>query len=139
MMVTIGSLTPDDWEALAKLYEELSNIDAEEDKMKENLSWIVANEDYYLIGAKNENGELVGSLLGIVCRDIVGNCRPFMVLENVIVTEKSRGQGIGGKLLKWIEDKAHERNCHYIMFVSSIQRKGAHKFYETLGYKLDVV
>jgi GNAT superfamily N-acetyltransferase len=138
-MIAIELLTSDDGEALAELYQELSGNTTDFNKMKPNLSWIIVNQDYYLIGAKNQKGELVGSVMGIMCRDIVGSCRPFMVLENVIVSTKYRGRGIGSQLLKRIENIAQERNCYYIMFVSSYERKVAHKFYESLGYKLDVV
>jgi GNAT superfamily N-acetyltransferase len=135
----IQLLTPSDREALAELYQELTGKMTERLKMQASLSWIIANPDYYLIGAKNGGGELLGSLMGIICHDLVGGCRPFMVLENVIVTEKHRGQGIGTQLLKWIEDVALKHNCYYIEFVSSMERKSAHQFYASLGYRLGIV
>jgi hypothetical protein len=43
----------------------------------ENVKHVISegiynNPDYILMGAKNENKNLVGSLMGIVCRDVVG-------------------------------------------------------------------
>jgi GNAT superfamily N-acetyltransferase len=138
-MVNIKILTPDDGEKLAELYQQLCGVVTELDKMKGNIGWIAANKDYYLIGAINNHGRLLGSLMGIVCRDIVGSCRPFMVLENVIVALGYRGHGIGTQLLSRIESIARERNCFYVMFVSSCDRKAAHRFYEKSGYRLDAV
>ncbi|MNZ70717.1 putative acetyltransferase [compost metagenome] len=73
--------------------------------------------------------------MGIICQDIVGDCRPFMVIENVVVSNHIRRQGIGQKLMAKIEGIARERNCYYIIFVSGGQRKEAHAFYEKLGFK----
>ncbi|HOV70464.1 MAG TPA: GNAT family N-acetyltransferase, partial [Clostridia bacterium] len=59
--------------------------------------------------------------MGIVC---VGSCRPFMVLENVIVSQPYRRTGIGRKLMEYIEKYARSVNCnYYIMFVSRANRK----------------
>lgn len=134
-MTHIERLTPVDGEALAGLYQELSGKTTDIEKMNRNLAWISANQDYFLIGAKNEKGELLGSLMAIICHDIVGSCRPFMVLENVIVAEKYRGRGIGAQLYQWIENVALSHGCYYIEFVSAAGRKGAHRFYEKQGYK----
>ena len=103
-----------------------------------NFDKIEKNEDYFLLGAKC-NDKLGGSLMGIICHDLVGECKPFMVIENVIVSSKYRGFGIGKKLMNEIERIGKEKGCYYTMFVSGAQRKEAHKFYESLGYRLDEV
>lgn len=138
-MVTIDKILPDDLIELSNLYEELSGNKTNMVKMKESYYRINANPDYVLIGAKDDNRNLVGSLLGIVCHDVVGDCRPFMVLENVIVKSNCRGLGIGKKLMNFIEDYCRERNFYYIIFVSSKNRKESHKFYESLGYDINAV
>ncbi|MNO01656.1 putative acetyltransferase [compost metagenome] len=58
-----------------------------------------------------------------------------MVIENVVVSNRIRRQGIGKKLMTMIEKIAQERNCYYIIFVSGGQRKEAHTFYEKLGFR----
>ncbi|WP_251862322.1 GNAT family N-acetyltransferase [Clostridium sp. Marseille-Q2269] len=124
---------------MSDLYEELIGEKTNGEKMGGNFNWMNSNENYMLIGAKDDRGNLLGSLLGIVCRDIAGECRPFMVVENVIVKSIFRGLGIGRELMKFIEDYGSKRAFHYIMFVSSKDRKEAHKFYESVGYYRDVV
>jgi GNAT superfamily N-acetyltransferase len=138
-LITIDKINLDDLLELSNLYEELSENKTNMEKMKENYDWIDANSDYMLIGAKDENNNLVGSLLAIICHDIVGECKSFMVLENVVVKSSYRGLGIGKSLINFIEDYSRERNCYYIIFVSSKSRKEAHKFYESLGYDIDAV
>ncbi len=137
-MVEIIVIKCNDLPDLSLLFEELSGKKSDIDKMVNNFKWMEKNEDYFVLGAKY-NGKLVGSLMGIICHDLVGECRPFMVIENVIVSNKLRGQGIGKELMFEIEKIAKEKNCYYTMFVSGFQRKDAHKFYESLGYKVNEV
>jgi GNAT superfamily N-acetyltransferase len=138
-MIKIELADIKDATALSNLFEELVGEKTNLSKMKENLSFIISNKDYYILCAKDENNKLLGSVMGIVCADICGDCQPFMVLENMIVSENARGKGIGRKLVEQLEEYAKQRNCTYIMLVSLIKRKGAHKFYESLGFGLDVV
>ncbi|MBP2629287.1 MAG: GCN5-related N-acetyltransferase [Firmicutes bacterium] len=138
-MLTITFINSSDLGQLALLYEELTGIKTNMVLMEKMYKKIADNTDYILIGAKDEEQRLVGSVMGIVCTDIVGECQPFMVLENVIVSEKSRRRGTGRQLVKYIENCARERNCYYIMLVSLLKRKDAHAFYESIGYKLGVV
>ncbi len=137
-MITINRLEDSDLPSLSSLYEELSDKKTDLNKLKKSFEWINSNSDYLLIGAKDDK-ILVGSLMSIVCHDVVGECRPFMVLENVIVKSSCRGKGIGKKLISYIENYAKNKNCYYIFFISSSERKRAHQFYESLGYDIDIV
>ncbi|MFD2877411.1 GNAT family N-acetyltransferase [Paenibacillus rhizoplanae] len=74
------------------------------------------------------DGELLGSLMGIVCQDLVGDCRPFMVIENVVVSSRARRQGLGKKLMTAIEAIAHERDCYYIIFRVGGEAEGSAYF-----------
>ncbi|VBB04997.1 acyl-coa n-acyltransferase [Lucifera butyrica] len=138
-MLTISPVTFADLGELALLYEELTGIKTDKNLMKNLFKKVAGNANYILVGVKDEKQRLLGSVTGIVCTDLVGKCRPFMVIENVIVGEKSRRQGIGGKLVRYIENCAKERNCSYTMLVSLAKRKEAHAFYESVGYKPGLV
>lgn len=138
-MITIMKITYDDLDDLSNLYEELLGRKTNLQKFNENFDWINSNKDYLLIGAKDDNGNLIGSLLGIVCKDLGGECKPFIVIENVIVKSGCRKMGIGKELMIFIEEFARSRNCYFTMLVSTFRRKGAHKFYESIGYDKDVV
>jgi ribosomal protein S18 acetylase RimI-like enzyme len=137
-MITIKPIGRDDLTDLAALLAELAGKPTNKESMLNNFEWMEKNGDYYVLGAKRDQ-RLAGSIMGIICRDLVGECKPFLVVENVIVSNQFRGQGIGKRLMLEMEKIGMERNCHYIMFVSGAQRRDAHQFYESLGYKLDVV
>jgi GNAT superfamily N-acetyltransferase len=137
-MVSIQPIKIDDLKELAELYRQLAGKKTNARKMKRSYQWMESNPDYILLGAKSD-GELQGSLMGVVCHDLVGECRPFMVIENVIVSRGCRRQDVGTALMQTMEKIARRRDCFYIMFVSKTRRKEAHRFYESLGYRLDAV
>ncbi|OBY78291.1 GNAT family N-acetyltransferase [Paenibacillus sp. KS1] len=133
-MITIRSITENDLLALSQLYQELMGQQTNQSKLEQVYRTIQLNEQYIILGAFDEE-QLVGSLMGIICHDLVGDCKPFMVIENVIVSPVVRRQGVGKKLMQEIENMARQRDCYYIIFVSGEQRKEAHQFYERLGFK----
>jgi GNAT superfamily N-acetyltransferase len=63
--------------------------------------------------------------------------QPFAVVENIVVSSRSRGEGIGTSLLKYIESLCLEKGCSKMMLQSSIDRKEAHRFFKFLGYDQD--
>ncbi|GAK38319.1 GNAT family N-acetyltransferase [Paenibacillus urinalis] len=119
---------------LAELYEELIGVSTNLAKMEETYQTLLEDKSYYVLGAFYEN-ELAGSLMGILCKDLIGECEPFMVIENVVVSSKIRRQGIGRKLMNEIEMIARQQNCSYIILVSGGQRVEAHRMYESMGYR----
>jgi phosphoglycolate phosphatase len=137
-MIEIRTLKEEDLPRLSVLLEELSDEQSDPEKMKSGFRRMNDDPAYILLGAFS-GGILAGSLMGIVCHDLVGACRPFMVIENVIVAGDYRGKGIGRMLMHSIEEEGRTRNCYYTMFVSGIKRKDAHAFYESTGYEKDMV
>ena len=53
------------------------------------------------------------------------------------VDSNFQGQGIGKKLMSFIEDYALKNNISYIRLNSNVRRTEAHKFYESIGYVCD--
>jgi GNAT superfamily N-acetyltransferase len=137
-MIQIGLVRQEDLKELASLYFDLTGEPTDADKMVDTFQRLQLSPDYILLGAKLGD-QLVGSLMGIVCYEMVGQCQPFMIVENVIVSKVHRRKGIGRGLMKRIEKIAVERGCYLIQFVSSANRKDAHRFYQSVGYALDVV
>lgn len=136
--MTIDKLQISDINQYAKLCDELFGSQTNLDELKKALKKILMNEDYVLVGIKNEDGELMGSVMGILCQDTVGDCRPFVVLENLIVSTKYRKMGLGKKLITFIENWARENNSYFVMFMSLAKRKEAHAFYESMGYSQEI-
>jgi GNAT superfamily N-acetyltransferase len=132
----IAELTDLDLVALARLYKQFWGEDSSPEKMQTTFKRLHANPDYILVGAKRE-ACLIGSVMGIVCDELYGECNPFMVVEDVVVDKDHRRQGVGSQLMAKLEQRALERDCSYIIFVTEQNRAAAHQFYESLGYSPD--
>jgi len=57
-----------------------------------------------------------------------------MVIDDLIVDKKVRGEGIGTKLMEKVIQIAKEKNIKIIKLDSGLQRTQAHNFYEKLGW-----
>ncbi|EXG83301.1 GNAT family N-acetyltransferase [Saccharibacillus sacchari] len=136
-MIEIRMLQVGDLPQLAVLYGELVEEKSSPEAMRGTFDKIASDDNYSLLGAF-EDGRLAGSLMGVICEDLIGECRPFMVIENVIVSEAFRGKKVGKLLMQEAEWVARERRCGYALLVSSGFRKEAHAFYESLGYTENV-
>lgn len=136
-MITIRPLTEHDLPGLVTLYNELYHVPTHPDRMCESFRQMAANPDYLVIGAFSDQDELVGSALSIICLDIIAGCQPWAMIENVIVTDRVRGQGAGRLLMNELEQFARQRGCSYIQLTTS--RPSAHGFYAAVGYSGDLV
>ena len=132
----IRRLETEDLPALARLYVQFWSEQSCLLRMQETFARLRDDPDYFFLVAE-EDDEIAGSLLGIVCEELYGECRPFMVIEDVIVDREFRQQGIGSALMQEIEACAGSRNCNYIIFVSERERTDALPFYRSLGYEPD--
>lgn len=82
-----------------------------------------------------EGNTIIGTVSGFCCRGLAGS---FLAIEDLIVEETYRGNGIGRQLMDAIHEYGKRQNCDYAILVSSGFRKQAHRFYEKIGYTEDV-
>lgn len=127
-------LQEDDLVSLSLLYQQLVPHEPRLTEMREAFRKAQDNPNHLLIGAK-ENGKLIGSLVGIVCETLFGRCRPFVVVEDVVVDTDHHRKGVGKALMAEIEGFALDRECSYIILLTDSDRPEAQHFYEALGYK----
>ena len=121
-----------------------------------NLNKIIFNEEYglddvkdlYLKLYKNKNmyrflvakvkGKIVGYTSVTIAYNLFDGKRPFMTLWWVGTHPEYRHRGIATKLFQKIEAIAVENNCELIYFTSKSDNIGAHTFYKSLGYDMNV-
>lgn len=81
----------------------------------------------------NENGEEVGrAFLYVIFNDL--HKEPYGLLEDVFVSDKCRGRGVGSELLKMIIDEAKERGCYKLVADSRYSRPEIHAWYLASGF-----
>ena len=118
---------------LAQLLETLTGLVTPLPRLETVFDRMDRHPDYHLVGV-HDGERLAAAVCGIVCLDCVGECRPYLVVENLIVAEAYRRRGLGRLLLEALELRARQRDCFYIMLVAGRQRREAQAFYTALGY-----
>lgn len=101
--------------------------------MCETFFKLVKNPSYILLAAK-QDGQLVGFTMGIICEELYGDCRPFMVMEDLKVDKNQRRSGIGAALMRDLEKCAIDHDCCQIIFLTEADRSDALRFYGSLGF-----
>lgn len=130
----IRELQKRDLAALARLYEQFWNEQSDLQKMEEAFDCITDAGTHVLLCAE-EGGKMIGSVMGVVCAELYGDCRPFMVIENMIVDTTSRRSGAGRRLLQALEELARARKCTQMILVTEKDRLDACAFYEACGFQ----
>lgn len=135
-MITVAPIGESDLAALKTLFADLSDHETDAERLATNFRRMAADPNYILLGAKHDEA-LVGFMMGIVCLDLVGVCRPFLVVENVVVARRARRRGVARRLWAELEVEARRRDCYYVILVSGDWRTEAHRFYVSVGFEPD--
>jgi GNAT superfamily N-acetyltransferase len=128
-----------DLPALIEMYAELSLDEPREDpsataRYEAAFAAIEALPSHHVLVAE-EDGRLLGSVTVIVKPNLTYRGTPFALIENVVVTEAARGQGVGALLIRAAIEIAREAGCYRVSLTSNKRRGEAHRFYERLGFK----
>lgn len=95
------------------------------------LQAIIESDTTHLLLAQEE-GQILGSLTLVVFRIPTG-VRAW--IEDVVVSESSRGKGIGGALVEAAVSLAKEKGAKTIDLTSRPSRKAANRLYQTAGFE----
>lgn len=135
MQYKMRQAVPSDAQAIDKVMLVISEKCSDLDRMARQIKKLQQDPQKYLLAAIDpENETICGSLLGVVFEDICEEGRPILLVENVAVLEEYQGKGVGKQMFEEIERWGKEMDCHYEILVSGMNRTGAHKFYNALGF-----
>ena len=90
---------------LEMLYQQFWNEHSDISAMEKQFDSLSKDERYIILSAVINN-KLVSSVMGIICQELYGNCKPFLVLENMVVDQEARRRGIGKSLINRLEEIA---------------------------------
>jgi ribosomal protein S18 acetylase RimI-like enzyme len=97
------------------------------------LAGVLSQEGRELLVA--ELGDrIVGTADVLIVANLTHQAKPWAIVENVVVTESSRGQGIGQALMGRVLEIASAAGCYKVQLLSRKERADAHRFYEQLGF-----
>jgi len=131
--VLIRKLKKDDIDSLDELYFHFWNEHSNLQRMYEKFCEL-SDDDNYIFLVAEVNNTIAGSILGIICHELYGECKPFLLMEDLIVDNNFRKMGIGKRLINELEKIAREKNCYQILFITEANRKDTIKFYESIGF-----
>lgn len=135
-MITIRQATTADLPDVLALYAELDAnkkgvlTEAEAQKVFAQFSHY---PNYKLYLAQQE-GTTVGTYALLIMHNLAHQGTPSAIAEDVVVSENCQGQGIGRQMMAHAVQKAREAGCYKLALSSNLRRKGAHAFYESLGF-----
>jgi len=133
MPITITRLT----NFSSEVADEIRNLAQQEGKnykelRDDDLKDMLQSQNTHLLVARNSDGKIVGMITVLVFRI------PYVKkssIEDLVVDENSRGQGIGSSLMEEAVNVAKESGAHYVDFTSRPRRDESNSLYEKLGFK----
>ena len=87
------------------------------------------------IAVAEAGGAVVGAVMLAVLPNLSHHAQPWAQMENLVVDEAHRRQGVGRALMDWCEETARAAGCYKLQFQSRNHRRESHRFYRRLGYQ----
>ncbi len=100
---------------------------------KEQLQEIADNDSLFIARDPEQGGKILGSLTLVAFRIPTG-VRAW--IEDVVVDETARGQGIGEALTRAALERAVELGSRTVDLTSRPSREAANRLYQRVGFKL---
>jgi ribosomal protein S18 acetylase RimI-like enzyme len=115
--------------AFARLVPQLSTSAHPPDA--DRLTTIVSSPATRLLAARSDDGQIVG-VLTLACFDIPTGTRAW--IEDVVVDEALRGEGIGAALVEEAVRLAQAAGARTIDLTSRPEREAANRLYQRTGF-----
>lgn len=84
-----------------------------------------------------QDGAIVASTYLNVVPNLTRAASPYAVIENVIVDESHRGEGLGKAIMAKTLNVAWEAGCYKAMLQTGSRRPSTHAFYKACGFSGD--
>lgn len=136
--VTIRAAQLKDIDAMTVLLYELFSIEQDfqfdEHKQRKGLELIVASQDAHIFVAEY-NAQVIGmcSLQTLISTAQGG---PVGLIEDMVISQNYKGQGVGRKLLTTVEDFARDQGMTRVQLLADKENQPALDFYARMGWTM---
>jgi GNAT superfamily N-acetyltransferase len=86
-------------------------------------------------GKGGEQGPVLGTYALLIMHMLAHRGTPAAVVEDVVVDQAHRSQGVGALMMDHAKALAQEAGCYKLALSSNQKRERAHAFYESLGFE----
>lgn len=128
----IREAEPSDQPAIQRLYKMLIP-NGPVNVLPERIEQI-KNDPHNFLFVDETEGAISGTVFFTICLSPMFGNQPFGVVENFVVDELYRGQGIGTALINHVFKTGREHKCFAVKLLSSNSREAAHRFFEKNGF-----
>ncbi len=90
-------------------------------------------EDRSVALVRDEQGEIIGSAIVVW---VSGPPVRFAVIEDLAVSPARRGQGLGARIMGFIQEEAGRRGMQWLFLESGLRNVQAHRLFEREGYEV---
>ncbi len=138
MNITLRIATAADLPAVLSLYRQLGQDDGSVLEPAEAARILQRMREYpdYQLHVAVIDDMVVATFALLIMDNLAHRGAKSAILEDVVVAESRRGQGIGKRMMAHIGELCREKGCYKIALSSNRHRTAAHKFYESLGFEL---
>lgn len=133
MIITIRPAALEDYEEIIPLYNAFVSEERYTKKDNDSFEKVIQSNTNYMYVALDEN-RIIG-FITFSTRNVVRYPKPILEIDELFVGISYRKHGVGRRLMEQMEEDARTLNCYRIFIESQYDHKGAHAFYESLGYK----
>lgn len=137
MTLAIYEISEADLPAVLRLYSQLGEDDGRVlslEEARDIYRRMLTYPDYNIYLAEH-HGEPVGTFALLVMDNLGHLGARSAILEDVVVNQEYRGQGIGKIMMEFANRLCRDKGCYKMSFSSNRNREAAHRFYESLGFR----
>lgn len=135
MKHSVREATVEDFDAVAGLYRQLQPGDpaVTDGSDRQVFAKICTSSDLRLFVLDSEGTITATAYLNVI-PNLTRAASPYAVIENVVVDEAHRGQGLGKRIMEHALTCAWEDGCYKVMLMTGSKRESTHAFYRACGF-----
>ena len=118
---------------LSELFSQETEFTPNDDAQRRGLARIIANPDVGIILVARDGGAVLG-MVNVLFTVSTALGERVAILEDMVVSSRTRGVGIGGRLLEHAIKIARENGCRRITLLTDRTNDSAQRFYGRYGF-----